>query len=102
MENLTKFRIFLIEIIGLSAKAQEVRYEGLDKDYTQSMDSLLTYVDKSRINTGILYDRVFTFNHYKSIHHEKTTITLDCAVVLFGIQPKRNQSGMGNTGQYCF
>jgi hypothetical protein len=74
MKNFTQFWIFLIGIIGLSVNAQQVKYEGLDKDYTQSMDSLLTYVDKSKINTGILYDRVFTFIH---LENEQDTIVSD-------------------------
>lgn len=36
-------------------------FTGLTKDYTESMDSLLTFVDKRPIATGILYDRVMSF-----------------------------------------
>lgn len=40
----------------------QTTYTGLKKDYTQSMDSLLTYVNKAPITTGILYDRVMAFS----------------------------------------
>jgi len=40
----------------------QTTYTGLKKDYTQSMDSLLTYVNKTPITTGILYDRVMAFS----------------------------------------
>lgn len=49
-----------IFILGANLQAQAT-FTGLKKDYTESMDSLLTYVDKRPISTGILYDRVMSF-----------------------------------------
>ena len=40
----------------------QVTFTGLKKDYTQSMDSLLTYVNKTPVTTGILYDRIMSFS----------------------------------------
>ena len=51
------FCLFLFT--SIFAKAQEV------KTYTQSTDSLLTYVDIKQAKTGTLYDRVFPFAHLK-------------------------------------
>jgi hypothetical protein len=39
----------------------QAKFTGSKKDYTESMDSLLTFVDKTRVSTGILYDRVMSF-----------------------------------------
>ncbi|MFA7444919.1 MAG: hypothetical protein WCY89_03170 [Flavobacteriaceae bacterium] len=36
------------------------------------MDNFLAYVDKSGVNTGILYDRVFSFSH---LEIERDTIS---------------------------
>lgn len=40
----------------------QATFTGLKKDYTESSDSLLTYVNKAPITTGILYDRVMSFS----------------------------------------
>lgn len=40
----------------------QATFTGLKKDYTQSMDSLLTYVNKTPVTTGILYDRIMSFS----------------------------------------
>jgi len=46
----------------------------IKKNYTQSMDSLLTYVNKAPITTGILYDRVMAFSSL-NMPKENGTIT---------------------------
>jgi len=60
---MNNFLLFILSLVGLQAVAQ-VKFEGLDKTYTQAIDSLLTYVSKDSITTGILYDRAFSFNDY--------------------------------------
>ena len=40
----------------------QTTFTGLDKDYTQNMDVLLTNVNKTPITTGILYDRIMSFS----------------------------------------
>lgn len=40
----------------------QTTFTGLDKDYTQNMDILLTNVSKTPITTGILYDRIMSFS----------------------------------------
>ena len=39
----------------------QTTFSGLSKDYTQSMDSLLLFVNKAPVTTGILYDRIQPF-----------------------------------------
>lgn len=41
----------------------QATFTGLDKDYTQNMDILLTNVSKTPITTGILYDRIMSFSN---------------------------------------
>ncbi|MBY0485813.1 MAG: GPI inositol-deacylase [Flavobacteriaceae bacterium] len=40
----------------------QTTFTGLDKDYTQNMDILLTNVSKTPITSGILYDRIMSFS----------------------------------------
>ena len=40
---------------------------GLKKDYTESMDSLLLYVNKQPITTGILHERVMNFSNLDAL-----------------------------------
>lgn len=46
---------------SISAHSQAT-FTGLDKDYTQNMDYLLTNVNKTPITSGILYDRIMSFS----------------------------------------
>lgn len=39
----------------------QITIDGTTGDYTTNVDNILTYVDKSPITTGILYDRVMSF-----------------------------------------
>lgn len=48
-------------VFSVTAQSQ-VTYTGLDKDYTQNMDYLLTNVNKTPITSGILYDRIMSFS----------------------------------------
>lgn len=48
-------------VFSITAQSQ-VTYTGLDKDYTQNMDYLLTNVNKTPITSGILYDRIMSFS----------------------------------------
>jgi len=48
-------------VFSITAQSQ-VTYTGLDKDYTQNMDYLLTNVNKTPISSGILYDRIMSFS----------------------------------------
>ena len=62
MKNyLSKKLVYLCFFISFSMFSQAT-FTGLKKDYTQSSDSLLTYVNKAPITTGILYDRVMSFS----------------------------------------
>lgn len=36
-----------------------------ERTYTEKMDSLMQYVDKSKMTTPILYDRVFSFTNIR-------------------------------------
>jgi Secretion system C-terminal sorting domain/Putative serine esterase (DUF676) len=55
-------KLLFLAICSFCCTAQsQVTFTGLKKDYTQSMDSLLNYVNKAPITTGILYDRVMPF-----------------------------------------
>ena len=59
----TIFKMLFIAICAFSITAHsQATFTGLKKDYTQSMDSILTYVNKTPITTGILYDRVMSFS----------------------------------------
>jgi len=69
-----KFVLFAILAVTASAYSQ-VEFKGLKKDYTQSMDSLLTYVNKDRVTTGILYDRVMSFANLNALKEDKTIST---------------------------
>ncbi len=64
--NHIKKLMLLLCLYGFSATAQ-VTYTGLKKDYTQSMDSLMTRVNKQNVTTGILYDRIMTFANLTTI-----------------------------------
>lgn len=57
----------------LSTQSQAA-FAGLKKDYTQSMDSILTYVNKAPVTTGILYDRVMSFSSLNMLK-ENSAIT---------------------------
>ena len=48
-------------VFSITAQSQ-VTYTGLDKNYTQNMDYLLTNVNKTPITSGILYDRIMSFS----------------------------------------
>ena len=61
-KNYFRFMFLFIFLVTFVSNAQ-VRYTGLEKTYTESMDSLLTYVNKQQVSTGILYDRVMPFAH---------------------------------------
>jgi hypothetical protein len=52
----------------------QATFTGSKKDYTESMDSLLTFVDKRPVSTGILYDRVMSFTSLNMLK-EKYAIT---------------------------
>ena len=56
--KLTLLCVFLL--LNYHIKAQEV------KTYTQSIDSLLTYIDVKQAKTRTLYDRVFPFANLKT------------------------------------
>jgi hypothetical protein len=59
----TILKLLFIVICTFSITAQsQATFTGLKKDYTQSMDSIMTYVNKTPITTGILYDRVMSFS----------------------------------------
>lgn len=60
-KNTLRFLFVINCFFSLSTQAQ-VTFTGLKKDYTQSMDSLLTYVNKTPVTTGILYDRIMSFS----------------------------------------
>lgn len=60
-KNTFKFFFIISFFFAFNMNAQ-VTFTGLKKDYTQSMDSLLTYVDKTPVTTGILYDRIMSFS----------------------------------------
>lgn len=49
----------LLFFLSITLYAQE-------KTYTEKMDSLMQYVDKSQMTTPILYDRVFSFSDLNS------------------------------------
>lgn len=57
-------KLILVFIFAISSCATaQVTYSGLQKNYTQSMDSLLLNVNKQNIATGILYDRILSFGN---------------------------------------
>ena len=55
MKKITFITVFFL--IAIFATAQE-KEPIAPKDYTVSMDSLLKFVKKDQIKTGLLYDRV--------------------------------------------
>lgn len=55
MKNLIK--IFCLFVLSFFAQAQE-KEPVAPKDYTVTMDSLLRFVKKDNMKTGLLYDRV--------------------------------------------
>ena len=56
-------KLLFLAICTFSIRAQsQATFTGLKKDYTQSMDSIMTYVDKTPITTDILYDRIMSFS----------------------------------------
>jgi hypothetical protein len=60
----TILKLLFITFFTFSISAQsQATFKGLDKNYTQSMDYLLTNVNKSPITTGILYDRMMSFSN---------------------------------------
>jgi hypothetical protein len=69
--NLLKKLWFVCCFCSFSVSGQAT-FTGLKKDYTQSMDSLLTYVNKQPIATGILYDRVMPFASLSSLLYNNT------------------------------
>lgn len=58
MNIFTHRKIWLLALLTSTTFFGQATYFGLKKNYTQSMDSLLKYVNKAPITTGILYDRV--------------------------------------------
>ena len=60
-KNILKLLFIVICTFSTTAQSQAT-FTGLKKDYTQSMDSIITYVNKTPITTGILYDRVMSFS----------------------------------------
>ena len=60
-KNILKLLFIIICTFSIKAQSQAT-FTGLKKDYTQSMDSIITYVNKTPISTGILYDRVMSFS----------------------------------------
>lgn len=59
-----KLKLLFIIICTFSTTVQsQAVFTGLKKDYTQSIDSIITYVNKTPITTGILYDRVMSFSN---------------------------------------
>lgn len=60
-KTILKLLSVVIFTFSVSANSQTT-FTGLKKDYTQSMDSIMTYVNKTPITTGILYDRVMSFS----------------------------------------
>ncbi|HFG0566022.1 TPA: T9SS type A sorting domain-containing protein [Flavobacterium psychrophilum] len=71
----TILKLLFIAICAFSITAHsQATFTGLKKDYTQSMDSILTYVNKTPITTGILYDRVMSFSSL-SMLKENAVIT---------------------------
>jgi Putative serine esterase (DUF676) len=52
----------IVCLFSIQTRAQ-VTNSGLSKNHVQAMDSLLLYVNKQPINTGILYDRVMSFSN---------------------------------------
>lgn len=60
-KTIQKLLFLAICIFSITAQSQAT-FTGLKKDYTESSDSLLTYVNKAPITTGILYDRVMSFS----------------------------------------
>ena len=64
--NLLKKLWFLSLFVGFSTFGQTT-ITGLKKDYTESMDSLLLYVNKQPITTGILHERVMNFSNLDAL-----------------------------------
>ena len=60
-KTILKLLSLVICTISITANSQTT-FTGLKKDYTQSMDSIMSYVNKTPITTGILYDRVMSFS----------------------------------------
>ncbi len=60
-KNIVKLLSLVICTFSITTNSQTT-FTGLKKDYTQSMDSIMTYVNKTPITTGILYDRVMSFS----------------------------------------
>ncbi|EKT4545591.1 T9SS type A sorting domain-containing protein [Flavobacterium psychrophilum] len=72
-KTILKLQFIAICAFSITAHSQAT-FTGLKKDYTQSMDSILTYVNKTPITTGILYDRVMSFSSL-SMLKENAVIT---------------------------
>ena len=60
-KTILKMLSLVICTFSITANSQTT-FTGLKKDYTQSMDSIMTYVNKTPITTGILYDRIMSFS----------------------------------------
>ena len=54
-------RTFLIKTAVVVLCISGGLLQSQERTYTQKMDSLMQYVDKSQMTTPILYDRVFSF-----------------------------------------
>ena len=62
MKNIiSKILLLIVLLFANTGFAQDVRMEGNSKTYLETMDSLLTNIDKQKITTGILYNRVMSF-----------------------------------------
>ena len=61
-------KLLFLAICTFSITAQsQATFTGLKKDYTESMDSLLLYVNKQPITTGILHERVMNFSNLDAL-----------------------------------
>ena len=59
----TILKLLFLAICAFSiATHSQATFTGLDKDYAQNMDYLLTNVSKTPITSGILYDRIISFS----------------------------------------
>ena len=64
----TILKLLFLTIFSFSISAQsQATFTGLKKDYTESSDSLLLYVNKQPITTGILHERVMNFSNLDAL-----------------------------------
>ena len=61
MKNNLLKKLWLLSLFVAFSTFGQTTITGLKKDYTVSMDSLLLYVNKQPITTGILHERVMNF-----------------------------------------